>query len=122
MVITMYDIPHTVVETAPFLKRAAEVWTEDERQDFVDFIASNRMAGDEIPGTGGLRKVRWSRAGMGKRGGTRIIFYYYNESAPIYLLTVYAKSEKEDLSPQEKTVFKKVAEAIKAQIKELQND
>jgi len=119
---TMYYIPHTVVETAPFLKRAADIWTDEERQDFVDFIASNRMAGDEIPGTGGLRKVRWSRAGMGKRGGTRVIFYYYNESAPIYLLTVYAKSEKEDLSPQEKTVFKKVAEAIKAQIKELQND
>ena len=59
---TMYDIPHTVVETAPFLKRAADIWTDEERQDFVDFIASNRMAGDEIPGTGGLRKVRWSRA------------------------------------------------------------
>jgi hypothetical protein len=83
MVMTMYDIPHTVVETDPFLKRAADIWTEEERTEFVDFIASNRMAGDEIPCTGGLRKVRWSRAGMGKRGGVRII--YKNGVKPLSL-------------------------------------
>lgn len=114
----MYDIPHSVVETEPFLKRAADIWTEEERQDFVDFIASNRMAGDEIPGTGGLRKVRWSRAGMGKRGGARVIYYYYDEAAPIYLLWVYAKGTQEDLTPKEKALLSKLANELKSINKE----
>jgi hypothetical protein len=118
MVMTMYDIPHTVVETDPFLKRAADIWTEEERTEFVDFIASNRMAGDEIPCTGGLRKVRWSRAGMGKRGGARIIYYYYDESAPIYLLWIYAKGTQEDLTPKEKILLSKFAAELKSTNKE----
>jgi hypothetical protein len=118
MVMTMYDIPHTVVETDPFLKRAADIWTEEERTEFVDFIASNRMAGDEIPCTGGLRKVRWSRSGMGKRGGARIIYYYYDESAPIYLLWVYAKGTQEDLTPKEKILLSKFATELKSTNKE----
>jgi hypothetical protein len=113
----MFEIPHTVVETEPFLKHAAALWNEEERQEFIGFIAVNPLAGAEITGTGGIRKIRWTRAGMGKRGGTRVIYYYYNETAPVYLLTVYAKSKKEDLSSREKTAFKEVAEAIKAQIK-----
>ena len=71
---TMCDIPHTVVETDPFLERAADIWTEEERTELVDFIASNRMAGDEIPCANGLRKVRWSRTGMGKRGEAQVIY------------------------------------------------
>ncbi|MDR3424091.1 MAG: type II toxin-antitoxin system RelE/ParE family toxin [Alphaproteobacteria bacterium] len=114
----MFEILHTVVETEPFLKRATSLWDEKERQEFIDFIAVNPLAGAEIPGTGGLRKIRWSRAGMGKRGGARVIYYYYNETAPVFLLAAYAKSEKEDLSPQEKALFSKVAEAIKSQIRE----
>lgn len=98
----MFEAPHTVVETEPFLKRAAALWDEEGRQEFVDFIAVNPLAGPEITGTGGLRKIRWTRAGMGKRGGARVIYYYYNETAPVYLLTAYAKSRKEDLSSQEK--------------------
>ena len=113
----MFEIPHTVVETEPFLKHAAALWDEKEWQDFIYFIAVNPLAGAEITGTGGLRKIRWTRAGMGKRGGTRVIYYYYNETAPVYLLTVYAKSKKEDLSPQEKGAFRKVVEAIKTEIR-----
>jgi hypothetical protein len=108
------------VETEPLLKRASALWNEEERQEFIGFIAANPLAGAEITGTGGIRKIRWTRAGMGKRGGPRVIYYYYNETAPVYLLTVYAKSKKEDLNPQEKRIFKEVAEAIKAQIKERQ--
>jgi hypothetical protein len=116
----MFEIPHTVVETEPFLKHAAALWDEKERQEFIDFIAVNPLAGAEITGTGGIRKIRWARAGMGKRGGARVIYYYYNETAPVYLLTVYAKSKKEDLSPQDKSAFRKVVEAIKTQIRERQ--
>ena len=59
----------TVAETLPFLRQVAGLWHEDEHRAFVDYIAANPEAGDVIPDTGGVRKVRWSRAGMGKRGG-----------------------------------------------------
>jgi hypothetical protein len=63
----------TVVELAAFLRAAAKVWSDDERSEFVDYVAANPEAGDVIPETGGLRKVRWGRQGMGKRGGVRVI-------------------------------------------------
>lgn len=65
--------PVTVAETLPFLRQAASLWDEEERSAFVDFIAANPEAGDVIPDTGGIRKLRWSRPGTGKRGGVRVI-------------------------------------------------
>jgi len=112
----MVETLHTVVEMGTFLKRAAALWDHDERSEFIDFIAANPKAGVEIQGAKGLRKIRWSRAGMGKRGGTRVIYYYHNETAPVFLLAVYAKNEKGDLSPQEKMAFRKVTEIIRARI------
>ena len=64
--------PITVAETPLFVRQAAEVWDEAEHDAFVTFIASNPEIGDVIPDTGGVRKVRWSRAGSGKRGGVRV--------------------------------------------------
>ena len=66
----------TVAETAVFIRQAADIWTDEERADFVDFIASNPEAGDLIPESRGVRKVRWSRRGSGKRGGVRVIYFY----------------------------------------------
>ena len=114
----MFEIPHTVVETEPFLRQAASLWSDEERQEFVSFIGSNKFAGAEIPGTGGLRKVRWSRAGMGKRGGARVIYYYYQETTPLYLLWAYAKSVQEDLTPKEKALFSNLADQLKSAHKE----
>ena len=67
----------TVAETGPFLRQAAKLWTDEDRAAFVDFIAANPDAGDVIPDTGGLRKIRWTRPGMGKRGGVRVIYFYH---------------------------------------------
>jgi hypothetical protein len=66
--------PITVAETAVFMRQAAEVWSDEERLSFVDFIARNPEAGDVIPETGGVRKVRWGRQGSGKRGSVRVIY------------------------------------------------
>jgi hypothetical protein len=86
----------TVSETAVFQKYAAQVWTEAERTEFIDWIAANPLAGDVVPGSNGCRKVRWSRSGMGKRGGSRVI--YFNElEGRIWLLIVYAKAKFDDL-------------------------
>jgi hypothetical protein len=59
----------TVIETHVFKRSADGVWSEDERQAFIEWLAGNPLAGDVVPGADGLRKVRWARAGMGKRGG-----------------------------------------------------
>ena len=82
---------HTVIETPEFTACAAKVWGMDERHAFIDWIADNPEAGDVIAGTGGLRKVRWSRAGMGKRGGARVIYFVRNARGELVLITVYTK-------------------------------
>lgn len=69
--------PITVAETQAFARTAEKVWSEDERAELVDFVAHNPEAGDVIPGTGGVRKLRWARSGSGKRGGARVVYFYY---------------------------------------------
>lgn len=103
----------TVAETPLFVRQAAEVWDETEREAFIDFIAWNPEAGDLIPETGGVRKIRWTRSGSGKRGGTRIIYFYHRADRPLYLLMVYAKARKEDLTPDEKRAVRKLAGDLK---------
>ena len=90
----------TVIETDTFLTWAADVWSDDERADFVSWIAQNPEAGDVISGTGSLRKVRFSRAGMGKRGGARVIYFHRNAAGQVVLLLVYAKAKFDTLRPE----------------------
>lgn len=101
-IIDMTTRPITVAETLPFLRQAASLWNEEERAAFVNFIAANPEAGDVIPDTGGIRKVRWSRAGTGKRGGVRVIYFYHDSTMPLYLLLIYAKAQRENWSQEEK--------------------
>jgi hypothetical protein len=103
----------TVAETPLFVRRAAEVWSDDERESFVDFIAKNPQMGDVIPDTGGVRKIRWAKAGTGKRGGVRVIYFYHDADSPLYLLMVYAKARQEDLTPDEKRTVRKLADTLK---------
>jgi hypothetical protein len=79
----------------------------------VNFIAGDPEAGDLIPETGGVRKVRWSRSGTGKRGGVRVIYFYHNDERPLYLLMVYAKARRENLSSQEKDMVRNLAVRLK---------
>ena len=92
----------TVIETESFLCDAKVAGlTEQERSEIVDFIALNPLAGDEIKGTGGARKVRFAGRGKGKSGGYRVITFYSGEDIPVFLLNVFAKNEKIDLSQAE---------------------
>jgi hypothetical protein len=102
-----------VVETEVFLRQSAEIWTDEERNAFVDFIARNPEAGDIIPGSGGVRKVRWRWDGGGKRGGVRIIYFYLRKNVPLYLLMIYRKSRQADLSPDAKEAVQNFAERLK---------
>ena len=81
----------TIVETSIFIKYAKQVWSDEERIAFVNWIAANPLTGDVIPNSGGCRKVRWSRSGMGKRGGARVIYFNQIEAGKIGLLIVYAQ-------------------------------
>jgi hypothetical protein len=86
----------TVAETPVFVRYAAEVWSDPERQEFINFIAANPGSGDVIPGTGGCRKVRWTRGGTGKRGGVRVIYFLARDEV-VWLMIVYAKAKFDNL-------------------------
>ena len=88
----------TVVETPTFVRLSEDLWSEDERTVFIDFIAANPEAGDVVPESGGLRKIRWGRAGRGKRGGVRVIYYNRLTQGEIWLLLIYGKSVQDDIS------------------------
>jgi len=81
----------------------------------VDYAARNPEAGDIIPGTGGVRKLRWGRAGSGKRGGARVIYFYGQVDRPVYLLLAYAKAKAEDMTADEKRLVTALAAIIKGQ-------
>lgn len=83
---------YTLVETPTFKADADEIWAEDERSAFFAWLAANPDAGDVVPGSGGCRKVRWTRPGSGKRGGVRVIYFTHLMAGEIWLLLVYAKS------------------------------
>jgi hypothetical protein len=87
----------TVAQTSVFRKHAAKIWSEDELDQFVNWIALNPLAGDVIPGSGGIRKVRWAASGRGKRGGARVIYFNVMKQGTIWLLMVYTKAKFDNL-------------------------
>jgi len=104
----------TVAETPLFIKQAEKLFSVSEKKAVIDFLATHPYAGDLIPHTGGVRKVRVPASGRGKRGGARVIYYVFNDDAPIYALLVYAKKQSVDLTRDEAKAVSAFAEAIKA--------
>lgn len=90
------------------MKKASAIFDDEELAALIAFVAANPAAGRVIPETGGIRKLRWAARGKGKRGGARVIYYFHNESFPVFLLSAYAKSEKADLSKAERNALKKL--------------
>ena len=82
----------TLIESPIFTKLWPDYWSEEERGEFVAWLAKNPDAGDVIPGSGGVRKIRWGRKDQGKRGGVRVIYFIQLNNGLIWLLTLYAKS------------------------------
>lgn len=102
----------TVVETPGYLKAAEAIFSQAERDRIVAMLAVNPECGDVIQGTGGFRKVRVARGGMGKRGGARLIYILRGDNFPIFLITVYPKNEKENLTMKERNQLAKHADEI----------
>jgi hypothetical protein len=87
----------TVVETSLFQKQWPHYWTEDERGEFAAMLSTTPEAGVVVKDSGGIWKVRWRRKGTGKSGGVRVIYFIKNELEEIVLLTLYAKSETDNI-------------------------
>lgn len=99
----------TIVETPRFMRLAERFWNEIDCLEFIDFIAANPDAGAVIPGSGGLRKIRWGQSGRGKRGGVRVIYYNRLANGEVWLLLVYDKTVQENIPPH---VLRKIKEEI----------
>jgi len=110
----MADAPMTVVETEEFLRRAKPLMSDEEREGLVEFVGTNPEAGNVIPETGGVRKLRWGLKGRGKRGGARVIYYYHSERLPLFLLSAYSKNEKANLTKAERNAMKRLVPILMA--------
>lgn len=108
----------TVAETPIFTRQASKLFDEEQKRALIDFLAEHPEAGDEIPGTGGVRKVRYAASGRGKRGGARVIYYYLDDTIPVYALLVFAKNVKTDMTPDEKRIVANLAAELKKAWKE----
>ena len=102
----------TVVETDQFLKDAGRLMPGRARIELIEFVATNPQTGDLIPGTGGVRKLRWALPGRGKRGGARVIYYFHSERLPVFLLAAYGKNEKANLSRAERNAMARLVSML----------
>jgi len=104
--------PVSVVETPEFLSATRKLMDDEERAALVDFLAYNPTAGNLIQGTGGIRKLRWSLEGRGKRGGARVVYFYHNTDLPVFALTAYAKNVRANLSQSERNDLRRLTKLL----------
>jgi len=92
----------TIVELPEFIRKSEKLLSAEERDRLLSFLAANPKAGVLIQRTGGVRKIRWATGNKGKSGSTRVIYFYHDLGMPLFLLTVFSKSERENLSKAER--------------------
>lgn len=103
---------HTVVEGAEFIACARGLLSDAERTTLIDHLATHPTDGAAMEGTGGARKLRWGALGKGKRGGCRVITFYAGPDMPLFLLTVYGKGEKANMSKAERNELRAILTEI----------
>jgi len=104
----------TVAETPEYARSAERLLSATERMELVVHLAADPRAGDLMKGTGGIRKLRWARGGRGKSGGVRVIYYFHSDRMPLYLLTVFGKNERSNLSKAERNELAGLVRVLKA--------
>lgn len=106
---------HTVCETNNFRRDAEDAgMSEDEVERLVDYLAAHPIAGDEMAGTGGCRKLRVAGRGKGKSGGYRTITFYSGRELPVFLITVFSKGERANLSKSERNALQGLTKELVA--------
>ena len=103
----------SVAEFPTFTAQAAKLFSAEEKTEIINFLAFNPEVGDVIEGTGGVRKVRVPASGRGKRGGARVVYYYHSGATPLYVLLVYAKNVKSDLTKAQRNAIKALVQRLK---------
>jgi hypothetical protein len=98
----------TIVELPEFIRKSQNLFDNEERLSVINYLAAHPQAGDLMQGTGGIRKLRWAAQGKGKGGGVRVIYYYHNQTIPLFLLTIFGKGEKTNLSKSESNDLSKL--------------
>ena len=105
-----------VIALPEFRARSRRLLSDEERAEFVDYIGANPESGKVIPGLKGVRKVRWGRGNLGKRGGVRIIYLYVVVKSTVYLLTIYAKAHQADLTAAQKKAILVAVATLKGEV------
>ena len=102
----------TIAELPEYIRRAEKLLSASERLDVVNYLAAHPKAGDLMEGTGGVRKLRWGRGAQGKSGGVRVIYYVHSDVMPLYLLTLFAKNERANLSKADRNELSELVEIL----------
>lgn len=104
---------HTVIETPTFISKCGRYRvSDDEREAMISFIAANPEAGDAIKGSGGARKVRFAAPGRGKSGGYRVVTFYSGAEVPVFLLSIFAKGDKTNLTKSEVSTLRTILSVL----------
>ena len=104
--------PITVAETKLFQRKVDRLLSEDERDELIAYLSIHPNAGIIIKGTGGIRKLRWARSGQGKSSGVRVIYYFHRQEMPLYLLTLFRKNEKANITREEKNILSRLVREL----------
>ncbi|MEO0374138.1 MAG: addiction module toxin RelE [Cyanobacteria bacterium P01_A01_bin.17] len=102
-----------VVEIQTFIRQAEKIFSDEELDSLRVYLAYNPNAGSFMRGTRGIHKLRWQASNHGKRGDARVIYFYYNDDTPIYLLSSYTKKMRDDISADEKKVLERLVDEIR---------
>jgi hypothetical protein len=105
-----YNMNMELIETPMFTAFIVKLMPDDEYKDMQQALIRCPVAGDIIKGSGGLRKLRWAASGRGKRGGSRVIYYWYKDMETIYMLYAYVKNRQEDLTRDQLNMLSKLVE------------
>ena len=102
----------TIAELPEYIRRAEKLMSASERFDIINYLAAHPKAGDLMEGTCGIRKLRWGRGAQGKSGGVRVIYYLHSEFMPLYLLTLFAKNERANISKTQRHELSEVIDLL----------
>ena len=108
----MLETLHGIAELPTYSRLAEKLLSAEERQDLINYLAEHPKCGDVMEGTGGVRKLRWRRGGQGKSGGVRVIYYFHDDLMPLYLLTLFAKGDKANLTKAERNELADLIDAL----------
>jgi hypothetical protein len=102
----------TIAEMPEFIHRCERLLRPQEREALITHLAESPRAGVLVQGTGGVRKLRWAREGSGKSGGVRVIYYYHDTRMPLYLLSVFGKGQKANISKAERNELSRLVKLL----------